>query len=119
MWLNGMAESRRHQGRFDRMLKCSRSVANPTQVLPCVITENVAFWPSVPAALGEVAGISAFGDNWDSRKPEGEASPAVQLPFVPAQAGIQLKTGSRFRGDERLGKRAEARHAPSPSPLIF
>jgi hypothetical protein len=65
MWLNGMAESRRHQGRFGRMLKCSRSVANPTQVLPCVITEKVVFWPSIlPPCPGEVASVSAFGDNW-------------------------------------------------------
>jgi hypothetical protein len=62
MWLNGMAESRRHQGRFACMLKSPRSVANPTQVLPGIITENVAFWLNVPAALpGEVASIPRWG----------------------------------------------------------
>jgi hypothetical protein len=44
------------------MLKSSRSVANPTQVLPGIITENVAFWLNVPAALpGEVASIPRWG----------------------------------------------------------
>jgi hypothetical protein len=38
MWLNGMAESRRKAGRFGGMLKCCKSVANPSQVLPSFIT---------------------------------------------------------------------------------
>src|SRR4029453_13243716 len=76
MWLNGMAESRRHQGRFGRMLKCSRSVANPTQVLPCVITEKVFFGRAScrppPARSQAFPRLGITGDSW---KPEGEASP--------------------------------------------